>query len=257
MHQSVRATEQKRKIVVVPGHDDTTHGMFLDHPAEYSPVYTNDIFDFARKRLEGYVVTNTPPFSVFSSSLADAGSEGEIDSAVGFEGFQIRFDGREVANSPPPSSFELMASREKSSLEKSSCLSEAKAHLKAELSGESATEHDSVRASHFAEALARMEGRIPPSSSSPIERYVHPERHYNENVELEHFTPVLRCPRPMRRGNNAMIGRLFQFEMVNGSDKLELHDFAMLDESHQRPANPTPDSAIFHNESMTPDLEMV
>lgn len=166
-------------------------------------------------------------------------------------GLQIRFDGREAANSP--SSFNILASDAKSSLGNSRCPSEPTAHPSTELSGESVAAHDSVRASYFAEALARTEGGVPPSSSSPIERYVHQERHYNENVELEHFTPVLRCPRPRRWVIHMLIGRLLQFGMVDGSDKLELHEFAMLEKSHQRPANPTPNSAIFHNESITSD----
>lgn len=214
MNQLVRAIEQRLEIWFVPGLDGTTFDIFADQSAQSSPESTNEVFELARSRLEGYVVTDTPFSSNFAtrSSARDSSSEGEGDLFKGFEG---------VRQMGP--------------------------------SGESVVEQDSVRASHFADVLARMEGRIPPNSPSPIRRYVHPGEHYNENVELEHWGPVLRCPRPISWTNRIMMDRLFQLGTDGESDQLEVHETAVHDDSSGRPMNPTPDRAIFHNDEMDSD----
>lgn len=46
--------------------------------------------------------------------------------------------------------------------------------------------------------------------------------------------------------------RLIQVEIVDGSDEPELPGPATHGESRERPENPTPDRAVFHNDETTP-----
>lgn len=144
--------------------------------------------------------------------------------------------------------------RQALSLGESSRPYEATAHHTTKPSGECTeiAKEDPVRASHFANTLARMEGRIPPSSSSPIKRYVHPERHYSDKVDLEHSSPTLRCPKPLRWSNHVRMSRLFQVGIVGGSDELELHESAMPNEPSKRHMNLTPNRVSSHNDETAP-----
>lgn len=207
----MRAIEQRREIWFVPGLDDTTFDIFVDQSAQSSPESTNEALELARSRLEGYVMTDTPSHSTFATIGSAEDSSSEFERDL--------FIGFEGVHQMDPS-------------------------------GESVVGQDSVRVSHFADALARMEGRIPPNPSSPIRRYVHPDEYYKENVELEHWGPVLKCPRPISWANRIMMGRLFQFGTDGESDHLEVHGSAMHDDLNGRPMNPTPDRAIFHNDEV-------
>lgn len=192
--------------------------------------------EHARQRLEGHIVTNTPLSTLFiPSSSGKSGDDDKPSSAPGFEfeGAQTTFDSHEETTLP---SFKFLASRASSS-------------PLTQTTGESATEQDHIRSSHFADTLARIEGQIPPNLSSPIQRYVDPEGGYNDNFVLEHFSPIIRCPRPMSWANRLRMRKLLQVGTADGFAELELPESAEQDELKERPANPTPTRATFHNET--------
>ncbi|MCJ1425911.1 hypothetical protein MMC29_003812 [Sticta canariensis] len=216
------------------------------HQCLFSPLFAQRIemifsqahrhLPIAHMKLKGYVVTETP-------SLGDSGNEDERDSAAGFEKNHTRFNSHEAMNSP--FSINMLASRATSSLGASSSRSDATAYFTSGPSGESGVEQDAARESHLAYTLARLEGRVPPSSPSPIQRHVHPEWRYDDNVEVEHSGPVLRCPRPIRKANRVRLGWLFYVEAVDEFGGLELHRSASNDIPSERLANLTLDYAIF------------
>lgn len=213
------------------------------HPPHFSHAPHHSQFELARMKLKGYVVTEAP-------SLGDCGNEDERNSAAGSEKTHTRFNIHEAMNSP--FSINMLASRATSSLRASSSRSDATANFTSEPSGESGVEQDAARESHFAYTLARLEGHVPPSSSSPIQRHVYPEWWYNDNVEVEHSGPVLRCPRPRRQANRVGLGPLFHMGAVDGSGGLELHGSAATDIPSERLANLTLDYSIFHNDEPSP-----
>lgn len=208
------------------------------------------------RRLQGYVVTETPPSPVAITSISgDTGSEHERKSAAGFEKILTRFGSHERISSP--SSLGTLASRTTSKLGETSSPSETTKYLITAPSGESVPEQDLVvRASCFADTLARMEGRVPRQPLSPIVRYVRTERVYKDNVELEHIGPALECPRPVNGANRARMKRLLQVGTVDKSDELESHDSETPDRFSERPVNPTPERAIFHNDEATTPISI-
>lgn len=208
------------------------------------------------RRLKDYVVTETPPSPVAMTSLSeDSGGEHERKSAAGFGKFLTRFGSHERICSP--SSLGTVASRTVSKLEETSSPSETTKYRTTPPSGESKPEQDPVvRASCFADTLARMEGRVPRIPLSPIVRYVRSERVYKDNVELEHDSPVLECPRPVNGAIGARMDRLLQVGTVDSSDELELHDSETPDWLSERPMNPTPERAIFHNDEATTPISI-
>lgn len=179
-------------------------------------------FKVARMELERYLMTDTP----FSSTVSRTGSSADSSS--------------EDNSLPSPSERASCAS----SLGGSSTLSKATAH---DETGEPVAEQDPLRPLHFANTLARLEGRTAPNPPSPIQRYVHPKQ-YNDNVVLEHFSPILRCPRPKSWANRVKMRRLFQVGTFDEFDEPKLPGHPMMDESLERPKNPTPYCAIFHRE---------
>ena len=165
---------------------------FVDPPcSSHTPLPSQ--FELARIKLKGYVVTETP-------SLGDSGNEDDRNSTAGSEKKSSRFISHEGA---------------------SSSRSDATANFTAEPSGESGVEQDAAREAYHMYTLARLEGRVPPISSSPIQRDVNPEWRYNDDVEMEHSGPVLRCPRPLRQADRVGMGQLFQLGAVDESDGLE------------------------------------
>lgn len=182
-------------------------------------------FELARMNLEGYVVTET-------CSSRGSGKENERNLAASSEQNHSRFDSHKAINAPP--SFGMLAIRATSSLGASSPRSAATDYSTAETAGESGAEKDTARASCFADTLAKLEARVPPSSSSPLRRHVHPEWQYNDNVELEHSGPALRCPRPIRQVDLVALGRLFQMGIVDESHELELHGSAANDKNARK-----------------------
>lgn len=165
-----------------------------------------------------------------SSRGSDKGNERNL--APSSEQNHSRFDSHKAINSPP--SFGMLAIRATSSLGASSPRSVATDYSTAERSGESGAEKDTARASCFADTLAKLEGRVPPSSSSPLRRHVHPEWQYNDNVELEHSGPALRCPRPIRQVDLVALSRLFKMGIVDESHELELHGSAANDKNERK-----------------------
>ena len=59
-------------------------------------------------------------------------------------------------------------------------------------------ETKSERRAHFEFALARLEGRVLPKTPSPVPRYVYPSGYYNDDVELERHSRMIRQPIPLR-----------------------------------------------------------
>ena len=59
-------------------------------------------------------------------------------------------------------------------------------------------ETKSERRAHFEFALARLEGRVSPKTPSPIPRFVYPSGYYNDDVELEQHSGLIRQPIPLR-----------------------------------------------------------
>lgn len=175
-------------------------------------------------------------------------AEASKDSAAGVEEGFARFDSHKGFNSP---SFKNATKNVPSSTGESSSQSEDAPCYTTESSGESVVGQDSIRELHFADTLALIEGRVARNSWCLIQRFAHPEPHYNEDVELEHFSPALRCPRPLKWANTVKMHRLIQVEIVDGSDEPELPGPAMHSESRERPENPTPDRAVFHNDETT------
>ncbi|MCJ1425218.1 hypothetical protein MMC29_003106 [Sticta canariensis] len=119
-------------------------------------------FELARMNLKGCVVTE-------KSSLRRSDKENERNLAASFEQNHIRFHSHGAINSL--SSLEMLASRATSSLGVSSPRSEATAYFTAETSAESGAEKDTTRALCFADTLAKLEDRVPPSSSSPLQHH--------------------------------------------------------------------------------------
>lgn len=194
-------------------------------------------------------MTDTPLSSTMSVTSSSEGSSGEAkpDSAAGFEGTHNRLKSHAATNLPSP--FKTLASRPSSFVDISSP-SQTTGLGSKESSGEPGAEKDAARELHFADALARIEGRVcpNPSTPTPIQRFVHSEQLYNDNVVLEHSSPVLRCPKPMRWAYHVNIEKLLQIVIVDRFDELNLSGHPMQDEPLERPENPTPDRAIFHNE---------
>lgn len=58
--------------------------------------------------------------------------------------------------------------------------------------------HGPLRAARFERALARLEGRAPPLSTFPIQRYVNPHGLYGNDVEVEFQRVQCRQPSPIR-----------------------------------------------------------
>lgn len=72
------------------------------------------------------------------------------------------------------------------------------------------------RVAHFELALARLEGRIPPEPSSPIQRYVHTESVYGDDVDVDLRLVRFRQPRAVRYTDGPSVAQ--QFEQVLGED---------------------------------------
>lgn len=218
----------------------------IGHVTLRSASQSEEQFQFARMRLQGLVVTDSPASSTMSIISSSGGSsrEAKSESALGLAGTYSRLDSHEAT--ALSSSFEILASRPSSAGEFNSP-SKATGFGRKEPSGESGAERDTARELHFADALARIEGRVPPNPSTPtpIQRFVHSEQLYSDNVVLEHSSPVLRCPRPIRWANHLNLEKLFQIDRF---DEPELPGHPAQDEPLERPENPTPDRAIFHNE---------
>ncbi|MCJ1462935.1 hypothetical protein MMC07_001539 [Pseudocyphellaria aurata] len=161
------------------------------------------------------------------------------------EFMRMRLRGFVVTETPLSSTM-----RRASSSGKHSSPSEDSSPRSVKISRESVDKQGSVRESHFALALARMEGRAAPTSFSPIQRRVHPEGLYSDEVLLEHHGPAIICPRPVSWTKERMIQRLLQDETDCGTDGLDMYEFPMLGYTYERPGNPTPERAIFHNDEL-------
>ena len=78
---------------------------------------------------------------------------------------------------------------------------------------------DPLRDGRFEHALARLEGRAPPLSSTPIQRYVTPHSLYGSDVEVELRRVQCRQPSPIRHAvGNYTLAQTFEQMLRNGED---------------------------------------
>lgn len=175
------------------------------------------------------------------------------ESSKDSEGTPARLESHKATRLP---SFETPASNSISSSGELNSQSEDTAFRTTDSWEDSFADQDPVRASHFADTLARIEGRGPANPPSPIQRYVHPEGLYADGVEVEHCSPVIRCPRPISWANHVrshvMMRRLLQIGTGAESDKVGFHESAIHHKPRKRTANPTPIGAFFHNDETPP-----
>ena len=207
-------------------------------------THTSQI-EFGCEELENFVVTDSPPPSGASTtgSSGDSGGEDKRESAGGLDKALIRSNSEKAADSID--SLEVVESCATSILGESSSSSETTAYRMKKPSGESVAERARIRASCFADTLAKLEGHAPRRPLSPIQRYVYPERLYSDSVELEDFGPILQCPRPMSWAKSHRISKLLQAEVFDRSCEVRFHEFASHDEPIHRPMKPIPNRAFF------------
>ena len=173
-------------------------------------------FEALLRTLEGFVVADTPPPSTVSPTASSGESfhDDERESAEGLEGTNT------------PSSLQFLGSRGESSSD-----SEPKVLDPTNQSGQSMAEQASaVRGGYFAATLARIEGRAPPICLSPIQRYVHQEQVYSDNVEVEHSSLTVKCPRPVSWANQVRTRKLLQKLIVSGSNDFRFDESEVNDE---------------------------
>jgi hypothetical protein len=101
-----------------------------------------------------------------------------------------------------------------------------------------AGEQDSARAAHFAFALARLEGRVSPKASSPIQRFVNTAGMHGDD------DPLLRQPTPLRWISHGGLFERFHVAAATGLLYESNHSTNSSLETDQncmeRPENPTP-----------------
>jgi len=86
-----------------------------------------------------------------------------------------------------------------------------------ETSAEPPFDQDPERAAHFELALARLEGRVLPEPSSPIQRFVHLHGAYGSDVEVDLRPVRYRQPRPRRYAvGNLNLAQRFEQMLAEG-----------------------------------------